>query len=47
LAPVKVFISYSHDSPEHSARVLELANALRAGGLHVELDQFETSRSRP
>jgi hypothetical protein len=42
LAPVKVFISYSHDSPEHSARVLELASALIAGGLHVELDQFET-----
>ena len=36
----KVFISYSHDSPEHSARVLELANALRGHGVDVELDQY-------
>ena len=28
----KVFISYSHDSPEHSERVLALANRLRAMG---------------
>src|SRR5271156_460734 len=42
LAPVKVFISYSHDSPEHSARVLELAHVLGDMGLHIELDQFET-----
>ncbi len=27
-----VFISYSHDSTEHSARVLELANALLSMG---------------
>ena len=37
-----VFISYSHDSPEHSERVLELANDLIAHGLDVELDQFVT-----
>jgi hypothetical protein len=37
----KVFISYSHDSPEHSARVLEFANALRREhGVDVELDQY-------
>src|ERR1700722_17622621 len=42
LAPVKVFISYSHDSPEHSARVLKLAHVLGDMGLHVELDQFVT-----
>ena len=36
-----VFISYSHDFPEHSARVLELANALLSLGVAVELDQFE------
>ncbi len=36
-----VFISYSHDSSEHSARVLDLANALRSMGVDVELDQFE------
>ncbi len=36
----KVFISYSHDSPEHSARVLELANALLGHGVDAELDQY-------
>jgi len=35
----KVFISYSHDSPEHSERVLELARSLRGNGIDVELDQ--------
>jgi len=35
-----VFISYSHDSPEHSQRVLELAWTLRDNGCVVELDQF-------
>ena len=42
MAPVKIFISYSHDSPEHSARVLAFAHALGDMGLHVELDQFVT-----
>ena len=36
----KVFISYSHDSPEHAQRVLDLADALRHGGLEVVLDQY-------
>jgi TIR domain-containing protein len=35
-----VFISYSHDSPKHSERVLQLAWALRRNGCDVELDQF-------
>lgn len=35
-----VFVSYSHDSPEHIQRVLELANALRRSGVMSELDQF-------
>lgn len=35
-----VFISYSHDSPEHSARVLKFARALRGQGIDAELDQF-------
>jgi TIR domain len=35
-----VFISYSHDSTEHSARVRELADALIEMGLDVQLDQF-------
>jgi len=35
-----VFISYSHDTPEHTQRVLQLANALRGHGIDVELDQY-------
>jgi tetratricopeptide (TPR) repeat protein len=38
-----VFISYSHDSPEHEAKVLELANRLRADGIDAVLDQYESS----
>ncbi len=40
VGPVRVFISYSHDSPGHSERVLDLAWALRRNGSDVELDQF-------
>jgi hypothetical protein len=36
----KVFISYSHDSPEHSERVLALSNRLRALGVDAELDRY-------
>jgi hypothetical protein len=41
--PPKVFISYSHDSPEHADRVLELADRLRADGLDCMLDQYADS----
>jgi hypothetical protein len=40
--PNKVFISYSHDSEQHSQRVLALANQLRKHGVDAELDQYET-----
>jgi hypothetical protein len=36
----KVFISYSHDSPDHSERVLTLSNQLRALGVDAELDRY-------
>jgi SEFIR domain len=36
----KVFISYSHDSPEHEQRVLELAERLRADGINCTIDQY-------
>lgn len=36
-----VFISYSHDSPEHADRVLALANRLVDEGIDVILDQYE------
>jgi tetratricopeptide (TPR) repeat protein len=38
----KTFISYSHDSQQHSQRVLALANQLRAQGVDAEIDQYET-----
>lgn len=38
--PERVLISYSHDSSEHQARVLELARKLRADGVFVTLDQY-------
>jgi tetratricopeptide (TPR) repeat protein len=40
--PVRAFVSYSHDSPAHSTRVLTFATALRSHGIDVELDQFHT-----
>ncbi len=37
----RVFISYSHDSPEHMANVLDLAQTLRLHeGIDVQLDRF-------
>jgi hypothetical protein len=39
--PTRVFISYSHDSPEHADRVLALSDQLRAGGIDCILDQYE------
>jgi HEAT repeat protein len=44
--PRRVFISYSHDSPEHLDRVLELANRLRADGIDASIDQYEQSPPR-
>ncbi len=38
--PPKVFISYSHDSPEHAQHVLELAERLRKDGVDAQLDQY-------
>jgi hypothetical protein len=39
---VVVFISYSHDSEEHRARVLALAQRLRADNISATLDRFVT-----
>ena len=39
----KIFISYSHDSPQHMDRVLELANRLRSDGVDCSIDLYETS----
>ena len=39
--PPRIFISYSHDSEEHSARVLKLAIRLRSEGVDAWLDRYE------
>lgn len=39
----KVFISYSHDSPQHADRVLALSDRLRADGIDCHIDQYEIS----
>jgi hypothetical protein len=39
-APPRVFISYSHDSPEHQDRVLALADRLRLEGVNASIDQY-------
>jgi len=39
----RVFISYNHDDPEHSDRVLALSDRLRSDGIDTVLDQYEES----
>ncbi|HEX3045013.1 MAG TPA: tetratricopeptide repeat protein [Bacillota bacterium] len=41
----KVFISYSHDSPEHANRILALSDRLRTDGIDCILDQYEPTPS--
>ena len=41
--PPRVFISYSHNSEAHAARVLRLANELRRDGIEAIIDQYFTS----
>lgn len=41
--PPKVFISYSHDSPEHKRWVAEFATRLRGDGIDTILDQWDLS----
>lgn len=38
-----VFISYSHDSPDHARAVLALSNKLRSEGIDCVLDQYKSS----
>jgi hypothetical protein len=39
-SPTRVFISYSHDSTEHEARIRALADGLRADGVDCIIDQY-------
>lgn len=41
LSVPRVFISYSHDSVEHAAKVLSLADKLRHDGIDANIDQYE------
>ena len=43
LPPLTVFISYSQDSPEFMAQILNLAARLRGEGVPCDLDQFHDS----
>jgi hypothetical protein len=38
--PIKVFISYSHDSDPHRRKVQALANRLRQAGVDARIDQY-------
>jgi predicted transcriptional regulator len=37
----KVFVSYSHDSPQHKSWVLDLATRLRSSGVDAVIDQWD------
>ena len=37
---IQVFLSYSHDSPEHEGRVLTLASRPRTEGIDAMIDQY-------
>ncbi len=41
--PIRVFIAYSHDSPEHVRQVLALSDSLRRDGIDADLDQYHLS----
>ena len=40
---VRVFISYSHDTPQHLDRVLRLSDRLRREGIDCRIDLYEES----
>src|SRR4051794_6819877 len=39
--PLQLFVTYSHDPPEHKDRVLAFCNRLRPQGMDPWLDQYE------
>src|SRR3954447_21067182 len=45
-AGVTVFISYSHDTPAHSAQVMAFADRLKGEGANVLLDQYDPDPSQ-
>lgn len=43
IRPLRVFLSYSHDSPTHMDRALDLCNRMRLNGIDANLDQYEVA----
>ena len=43
MTPPSVFISYTHDSPEHKDAILALSERLRQEGVVCVIDQYEQS----
>lgn len=41
----RVFISYTHDTPQHASNVLELADRLRSEGVDAVIDRYEEAPS--
>jgi SEFIR domain len=46
MSAARVFISYSHDSPEHKDRILALSDRLRQAGIDCSIDQYEQSPAK-
>lgn len=46
-SPLRIFISYSHDSDEHRSRVLALSERLRTDGIETILDRYVQKGSPP
>ncbi len=46
LAPIRVFISYSHDSDAHEQAVRDLADRLRQDGIDAWIDRYEPNPSQ-
>lgn len=44
--PLRVFLSYSHDSAAHAEKVLALADQLRQDGVDAWIDQYEPEPER-
>ena len=42
--PISVFISYSHDTSHQEARVLALADRLRADDIDAMIDQYQPAQ---
>jgi len=44
---IRVFISYTHDGPDHEAKVRQVADRLREDGIDAMIDQYEPAPTIP